>query len=86
MMTGCQKTPIAQVQTNNRHIDLQLLFEVDGCKVYRFEDSERSVYLTTCAGRVSYDHRVGKTTQHMESITGQSDANYDNDTHEGPER
>ncbi|GAB3881211.1 DUF4884 domain-containing protein [Spirosoma agri] len=66
-------TPIDVVTTNNPGQLTMLLLEVDGCKVYRFNDGGRDVYFTTCKGKVSYDYttRSGKssTTHHVDSLT-----------------
>lgn len=42
------------------------LFEVDGCKVYRFNDG-RSVWFTTCPGQVGAYHGCGKGCSRYES-------------------
>ena len=39
---------------------LSLLFEVEGCKVYRFRDSGEYIYLSTCPGRTSYENSCGE--------------------------
>ena len=55
MLTACEKagTP---VQTNGaKHdFDVQLLFEVDGVKVYRFLDLVKYIYFTNANGKTSY--------------------------------
>lgn len=59
--------------TKNGDFQLELLFEKDGCKVYRFRDGGRYIYWSSCDGRASYSYTVtsGKstTTHHVESIT-----------------
>ena len=40
--------------------ELSLLFEAEGCKVYRFRDSDEYIYLSTCPGRTSYETSCGK--------------------------
>jgi hypothetical protein len=66
-------TPMGLVTTGNPGQHASLLLEVDGCKVYRFEDGNRDVYFTTCKGQVSYKYttRSGKTsiTHHVDSLT-----------------
>ena len=37
-LSGCTKEPISKVASNNNSFDVELLFEADGCKVYRFYD------------------------------------------------
>lgn len=53
-LTGCAVDPISTTQTNNKQIDLTLLFENDGCKVYRFLDGGRYVYYTDCRGQTEW--------------------------------
>jgi hypothetical protein len=35
---GCVTEPLATVQTNNQQMQVDLLFEHDGCRIYRFRD------------------------------------------------
>lgn len=69
--------PIGVVYTGNPGQHAALLLEVDGCKVYRFQDGNRDVYFSTCRGKVSYDYttRAGKTSteHHVESLTEEVD-------------
>lgn len=61
LLTGCYKDPIATVHSNNKAFNIELLFENDGCKVYRFLDSSY-VYYVVCKGQVqtSWEQHVGK--------------------------
>ncbi len=74
--TSCKSDGIATERTQNPDIKLVLLFEVDGCKVYRFYDGQ-AVYFTTCSGKVAYDYTTGstksRTTHHVESLTERKD-------------
>ena len=54
-LSSCEK-----VATNNALFNVELLFEVDGCKVYRFQDGGRSRYFSTCQGSVSWNENHGK--------------------------
>lgn len=55
LLINCgQRQPIKEANTNNPEYNVQLLFEVDGCKVYRFRDFGSSRYFTICEGTVSY--------------------------------
>lgn len=38
--------------------DISLLFEIDGCKVYRFYDLGEWVYFSNCAGSITYDYSI----------------------------
>lgn len=61
-----------QQSTQQGDFKVELLFEMDGCKVYRFVDGLRVVYWSNCAGKIQYDHTTsnGKTTRthHEETI------------------
>lgn len=60
---GCSKASVgAPIPTNNPELELELLFEHDGCKVYRFYDSGHSRYWSDCRGRVhgGYNQSCGK--------------------------
>lgn len=60
-LTACQENAKSIQQTDNSNFQVDLLFEHDGCKVYRFYD-HRSVYYTDCSGSVQTTHTSGKTT------------------------
>lgn len=53
-------------------VDVQLLFENDGVKVYRFYDSGYTVYYADARGSVSWQQHVGKSTVPMSSSTADS--------------
>jgi hypothetical protein len=70
-LAGCAKDPVSTDQTNNNQFQVGLLFDVDGCTVYRFEDAGRYHYFTNCAGTVmeQQSHQCGKTRcSHDEEI------------------
>ncbi|UFH52575.1 DUF4884 domain-containing protein [Spirosoma sp. KNUC1025] len=69
LLLGCKEKPIKNQNTNNPNFQLSYLFEVDGCKVYRFFDGSESVYLTTCKGKVSYEYDRDNTTYRVQSLT-----------------
>jgi hypothetical protein len=49
-----QQIPVSKVTPeNNKTYQVDFLFEHDGCKVYRFEDSGYRVYFTNCNGDVT---------------------------------
>ncbi len=48
-LTGCVTQPIATTPTNNAEIEVDLLFEHDGCRVYRFRDMGYH-YFAHCEG------------------------------------
>lgn len=53
---SCKKTPQLMEQSSNSEIKIELLFEKDGCKVYRFYDYGQPIYFTDCRGKVEYEH------------------------------
>ena len=59
------KEPITNPEKVEYH-SVQLLFEKDGCKVYRFSDEGNVVYFTNCAGKTEYERTVhqGKMVTH----------------------
>lgn len=67
---GCSKNPVKVSSTDNPEISVQLLFEHEGCKVYRFVD-EGYRYYTTCGG-VEWDevHCGGKCRRKVSNPTG----------------
>lgn len=64
---SCAKTPQSVEQSSNSEIQIQLLFEKDGCKVYRFYDCGHAVYFTDCRGKVEYEYYQsnGKSGQNI---------------------
>jgi hypothetical protein len=48
---SCQREGIEELKTDNSNYEVELLFEVDGCKIYRFWDNGYK-YFTTCNGSV----------------------------------
>ena len=55
LFTSCKREPTEVVETNNNSFNVELLFEVDGCKVYRFWDGGYK-YFTTCNGIVNLNN------------------------------
>ena len=62
--SGCAKDPISTERSNNSQIEVELLFEKDGVKVYRFTDNGRYIYYTDARGRTEWTttHNNGKTS------------------------
>ena len=60
IFTSCIKEPKETISTDNNQYKVELLFEVDGCKVYRFWDSQYPRYFTTCNGSVSHSLKHDK--------------------------
>jgi hypothetical protein len=64
VISGCAPAnePLFTSATDNPRINVEELFEHDGCKVYRFVDARAYVYFTNCNGSVqsSYTRNCGK--------------------------
>jgi hypothetical protein len=60
ILCACAKDPIRTNSTNNPDIAVSLLFEHDGCKVYRFVDEGTYRYFTNCKGSTSWEESCGK--------------------------
>lgn len=54
LFSACGKKGIEKQQTNNANIEVTLMFEHDGCKLYRFYDYGEPVYYSTCKGSTKY--------------------------------
>lgn len=52
---GCLKAPVAMTGTTNPKMPVDLLFEHDGIKVYRFEDGGRAIYFTDARGATDWN-------------------------------
>lgn len=63
LLNSCGHEAIEAETTIQNGIELDLLFEKDGCKVYRFHDYGRAIYWSDCRGRTEYSYstRSGKT-------------------------
>jgi Domain of unknown function (DUF4884) len=64
VMSGCFADPVSRQTTNNKQIDVEFIFEHDGCKAYRFEDGGSERYYVDCRNSttVTWDERHGKVT------------------------
>lgn len=65
IVSSCKNEAIQKVETNNNSFHVELLFEVDGTKVYRFEDGGYSRYFTT-KGDTFWNEKHGKTNVDMQ--------------------
>lgn len=73
--TGCLAEPVRKSATSNPEISVGLLFEYDGCKVYRFVD-DRVHYFVRCGreSTVAVEGHVGvygKIVRHYDLETPQ---------------
>ena len=47
-MAACAADPVSTAKTNNNAVQVSLLFENDGCKVFRFMDDGEYHYYVVC--------------------------------------
>jgi len=70
-LVGCRENALKKVESNNSGVEVELLFENDGCKVYRFWDGNY-VYYTDCTGKISYEYTTqsgkSQTTHKVETL------------------
>lgn len=64
LFLGCSKDGIQTSKTTNPNISVDLILEHDGCKVYRFFDTD-FVYFTKC-GETSNIVRCGKNCKRLQ--------------------
>jgi len=48
----------------------EFLFEIEGCKMYRFQDGSRYIYWSDCRGKVNYDYTTGG--KHVQTVRGET--------------
>ena len=69
ILAGCTKKGISvEVDESIDQYEVQKLFEVESCRIYRFWDSGRSHYFSTCVGEISKWENCGKNCWRDESI------------------
>ena len=64
---ACNADPVATTKSSNPEISVELLFEHDGCRVYRFTDVYKRYYVRCPGGgEVASTHTeyCGKNCQH----------------------
>lgn len=68
-LAGCTKQAETTVRAG---VDFQVdkLFAVDGCTVYRFEDGGRPRYFTNCRGSAQWEESCGKGCTDAISVGG----------------
>lgn len=69
-LLSCAKDPVETKQTNNDQFPVSLLFEQDGCKVYRFYDVGHHHYYAQCGNKVTTNStkKCGKNCSRNEEI------------------
>lgn len=76
LFIGCREEAQETAITTNPNVEVQLLFEKDGCKIYRFYDG-RWIYYTDCRGKVDATY---KTTTHNGKTTNTTTHYLENET------
>jgi hypothetical protein len=62
LISSCARSAKGIARTDNPDIDVELLFEKDGIKVYRFYDYGSARYFTDARGSVEWREQQGKTS------------------------
>jgi len=75
LCVSCETHPMSTERSTNQEIPVELLFEHDGVKVYRFHDYGTAIYYTDCRGRTEWrtTHYCGKMIIHKEHGVETSD-------------
>ena len=72
LLTGCSKDPVSSESTNNPQVPVELMFEHEGCRIYRFHDGGRRHYFVRCRNEIastSSTQRCGKHCRRDELIS-----------------
>jgi hypothetical protein len=67
-VSGCLEPE--EPKTGGAAYELEMLFEHDGCRVYRFDYYGRSIFYTDCRGSTDWEQRAHKRTlkEHVETV------------------
>jgi len=71
-LTACAVDPVETRITSNPNVSVALLFEHEGCRVYRFYDNGASRYYAKCQGgtaTVMHQVQSGENNTRPEEIT-----------------
>lgn len=55
-LVACGKDPVSTSSTDNPNVAVALMFEHEGCKVYRFKDAGEYIYYSNCRGSTTAFH------------------------------
>ena len=73
LISSVSDNPEPKETIQNGDYKLELLFEQNGCKMYRFHDNGRYVYWSDCQGKTELEYKEsnGKTnsSEYQETIT-----------------
>jgi hypothetical protein len=75
LLSACEKDP-ESTRNAGKGFDVEKLFTVDNCTVYRFYDA-RTVYFTNCNGSTQWQEGCGKACTEDVNVNGggQNDRN-----------
>lgn len=59
LLSSCDEMGEPKENVQKGDFNLQLLFEHDSCKVYRFQDGSRYIYWSNCQGKIQNDYETG---------------------------
>ncbi len=48
VLAACEKSPVSTSKSSNPEVTVALLFEHDGCRIYRFTDVGKKLYYAQC--------------------------------------
>lgn len=68
-LTGCQKQA-ESTQAAGSGFNVEKLFTVEGCSVYRFRDAMRPIYYTNCKGATHTTESCGKNCSYSHNVVG----------------
>lgn len=72
VLVACTEPAESTVASSNPNISVEKLLTVDGCTVYRFQDSGLNRYFSNCKtghSEVTYQQNCGKNCQRPETIS-----------------
>lgn len=69
VLAGCNNQAAEVRRTDNQNFEVERLFTVDGCTVYRFRDAGNTRYFSSCQGSTSWTEPRGKTSTAIEVPT-----------------
>ncbi len=71
LLLACPQDPISTETTNNLNVPVEVLFNHDGCTMYRFEDGGRDHYFARCPESVTTvsPQSCGKNCTRDETVT-----------------
>lgn len=74
ILSSCEKDAEQTVNSTNNEFKVELLFTVDGVKVYRFEDRGSFKYFTNTSGNTNWSETHGKQTYDVEVMNNVTDS------------